>query len=366
MCPVALPLTPPVQPMLAKPSKSIPDGADLVFEPKWDGFRCLVFRDGPEVTLQSRSGKPLNRYFPEAVAALSTALLDRVVLDGELVVDRDGRLDFDALSERIHPAKSRVDLLAEQTPSRFIAFDVLALGDAVLLETPAVERRRTLEDLLTPTGSVHLTPATTDADLARQWFTIFEGAGLDGVMGKPNGPYTPNKRTMLKFKHARTADCVVSGLRWHKDTEPGEAVGSLMLGLYDNTGALNHVGVVGSFTAARRRELAVEMAELIPGGAEAHPWSQPDNGASRMPGAISRWRTTEQPWVPLRLERVVEVAYEHTEGGYPSRFRHTAQFRHWRPDREPSSCTYEQLEEPATYDLESVLRGEVRAREQGS
>ncbi|WP_424185256.1 ATP-dependent DNA ligase [Actinokineospora sp. G85] len=360
---MSLPLTPPVQPMLAKPAASIPDDADLVFEPKWDGFRCLVFRDGPEVTLQSRSGKPLNRYFPEAMSALLAALPNRVVLDGELVVDRDGRLDFDALSERIHPAKTRVDLLAETTPSRFIAFDVLALGDDVLLDTPAVGRRRVLEGLLSPSESVHLTPATTDADLARQWFTIFEGAGLDGVMGKPNGPYTPNKRTMLKFKHTRTADCVVSGIRWYKDTTPGEAVGSLMLGLYDNTGALNHVGVAGSFTAPRRRELAQELAPLIPGGAENHPWHSPDHGASRLPGAISRWRTTDQPWVPLRLERVVEVAYEHTEGGYPSRFRHTAQFRRWRPDRTPQSCTYEQLEEPARYDLEAVLKGKVKAKE---
>ncbi|OLR94986.1 ATP-dependent DNA ligase [Actinokineospora bangkokensis] len=348
--------------MLAKPSKSIPDGADLVFEPKWDGFRCLVFRDGDELVLQSRSGKPLNRYFPEAEAALLAALPPRVVLDGELVVDRDGKLDFDALSERIHPAASRVNLLAEQTPSRFIAFDILALGDDDLTETPAVERRRVLEGLGIDSASVHLTPATTDPDLARQWFTIFEGAGLDGVMGKPNGPYTPNKRTMLKFKHSRTADCVVSGLRWYKDTEPGESVGSLMLGLYDDSGALNHVGVVGSFSAARRRELAVEMAELIPGGAEAHPWYTPDHGASRMPGSISRWRTTEQPWVPLRLERVVEVAYEHTEGGYPSRFRHTAQFIRWRPDRDTASCTYEQLDEPANYDLDSVLKGEVKAK----
>lgn len=361
---VALPLTPPVQPMLAKAVKTIPDGTNLVFEPKWDGFRCLVFRDGDEVILQSRSGKPLNRYFPEAEAALRAALPERVVIDGELVVDIDGRLDFDKLAERIHPAASRVTMLSETTPARFIAFDVLALGDELLLETPGVDRRRRLEDLLTVTDSVHLTPATTSSDLARQWFEIFEGAGLDGVMGKPaDGPYTPNKRTMLKFKHSRTADCVVAGLRWYKDTEPGEAVGSLMLGLYDNTGGLNHVGVVGSFSAARRRELAVELAELIPGGAEGHPWaSWHEAQTTRMPGAVSRWRTTEQPWVPLRLERVVEVGYEHTEGGYPSRFRHTAQFQRWRPDREPASCTYEQLEEPARYDLASVLRGEVRAR----
>ncbi|GLZ38971.1 ATP-dependent DNA ligase [Actinokineospora sp. NBRC 105648] len=360
---VALPLTPPVQPMLAKPAKSIPDGSGLVFEPKWDGFRCLVFRDGTEVTLQSRSGKPLNRYFPEAAAALLDALPDRVVVDGELVVDLDGRLDFDALSERIHPAASRVNMLAEKTPSRFITFDLLALGDDLLLDTPGVDRRRRLEDVLTTTDSVHLTPATTDADLARQWFTIFEGAGLDGVMGKPaDGPYTPNKRTMLKFKHSRTADCVVAGLRWHKDSVPGEAIGSLMLGLYDHTGSLNHVGVVGSFTVARRRELAEELAELMVNGADEHPWASKEHDIARMPGSISRWRTTEQPWVPLRLERVVEVAYEHTEGGYPSRFRHTAQFQRWRPDREPTSCTYEQLEEPARYDLDSVLRGEVKAR----
>ncbi|GAA4420851.1 ATP-dependent DNA ligase [Actinokineospora soli] len=362
---VALPLTPPVQPMLAKAVPSIPDGADLVFEPKYDGFRCLAFRDGDEVFLQSRSGKPLNRYFPEAEAALREALPERSVVDGELVVDIAGKLDFDKLAERIHPAASRVTMLSETTPSRYIAFDILALGDDVLLETPTVRRREVLEQALVLGERVHLTPVTRDADLARRWFEIFEGAGLDGVMGKPaDGEYTPNKRTLLKFKHSRTADCVVSGLRWYKDTEPGEAVGSLMLGLYDHEGHLHHVGVVGSFPAARRRELAQEMAELIPGGREAHPWaaSDADHDVLRMPGSISRWRTTEQPWVPLRLERVVEVAYEHTEGGYPGRFRHTAQFRRWRPDREPASCTYEQLEEPARYDLDAVLRGEVREK----
>ncbi|PPK64697.1 ATP-dependent DNA ligase [Actinokineospora auranticolor] len=351
--------------MLAKPAPSIPDDAGLVFEPKWDGFRCLVFRDGRELTLQSRSGKPLNRYFPELVTALEAALPDRVVIDGELVVDRNGRLDFDALAERIHPAASRVSMLAEQTPSRFIAFDLLALDDDSYLDVGARDRRRLLESALTFTDRVHLTPATDDPELARQWFTIFEGAGLDGVIGKPSrGPYTPNKRTMLKFKHSRTADCVVAGLRWHKGSSPGESVGSLMLGLYDRSGDLNHVGVVGAFPVATRRELATDLAELMVNGGANHPWvSGAQSDGARVPGAVSRWRTTEQPWVPLRLERVVEVAYEHTEGGYPSRFRHTAQFQRWRPDREPASCNYEQLEEPANYDLAAVLRGEVKARD---
>ncbi|WP_018684627.1 ATP-dependent DNA ligase [Actinokineospora enzanensis] len=361
---MALPLNPPLQPMLARPAKSIPDDAGLVFEPKWDGFRCLVFRDGDEVTLQSRSGKPLNRYFPEMVTELRKALPDRVVVDGELVVDRDGRLDFDALAERIHPAASRVNMLAEKTPSRYVAFDILALDDDIFMEARGKDRRRLLENAVEFTDRVHLTPATTDPGLAREWFTLFEGAGLDGVMGKPaDGPYTPNKRTMFKFKHSRTADCVVAGLRWHKGSSPGESVGSLMLGLYDRGGDLNHVGVVGSFTVAARRELATELAELMVNGGANHPWvSGAQSDDARVPGAISRWRTTEQPWVPLRLERVVEVSYEHTEGGYPSRFRHTAQFQRWRPDREPASCTYEQLEEPANYDLAAVLRGEVRAR----
>jgi ATP-dependent DNA ligase len=356
-------LTPPVKPMLAKAAGAIPDGSDLIFEPKWDGFRCLVFRDGSEVTLQSRSTKPLNRYFPEMVARLAAGLPDKVVLDGELVVGKDGRLDFDALSERIHPAASRVNMLAEQMPATFVAFDVLQLESGPVLESPGAERREMLVNLVSGTDAVSLTPATQDADLARQWFTLFEGAGLDGVIGKPaQGPYTPDKRTMLKFKHSRTADCVVAGLRWYKDTEPGTSVGSLLLGLYDHKGVLHSVGVVGSFPAERRRELAVELASLMPGGEDGHPWLGEVAEGTRVPGEINRWRSAQAAWVPLRRERVVEVAYEHTEGGYPGRFRHTAQFIRWRPDREPSSCGYEQLEEPAKYDLDAVLKGEVRGR----
>ncbi|WP_444544478.1 ATP-dependent DNA ligase [Saccharothrix coeruleofusca] len=357
MSPVALPLTPPVQPMLANAVDAIPTGGDLVFEPKWDGYRCLVFRDGDEVVLQSRSGKPLNRYFPEAEAALRRGLPDRVVVDGELVVAKDDKLDFDALSERIHPAASRIALLSRTTPAGFVAFDLLALGDRLLLEEPTHRRRRVLEDLITPGDSVYLTPSTADPELARQWFELFEGAGLDGVIGKPDGPYVPGKRVMVKVKHARTAECVVAGLRWHKDTEPGTAVGSLLLGLHDAQGVLHHVGVVGSFKAAERRELARELSGLITSG--EHPWVGHEDGR-RLPGEINRWRGKHADWVPLRPERVIEIAYTQTEGAAPARLRHNGQFRRWRPDREPASCGYDQLEQPARYDVESVLRGEVR------
>ncbi|RJQ85246.1 ATP-dependent DNA ligase [Amycolatopsis panacis] len=353
---MALPLAAPIKPMLAKPAKAIPDSGGLLFEPKWDGFRCLVFRDGGELTLQSRAEKPLNRYFPEVIAELKACLPDRIVLDGELVVARGGKLDFDALTERIHPADSRVQLLAKESPAQFVAFDLLALGDESFMDEPTSARR----ERLTALSGVALTPATTDPATARHWFELFEGAGLDGVIGKPLAePYTPGKRVLFKYKHSRTADCVLAGLRWHVDSAPGEAVGSFLLGLYDEHGLLHHVGVVGSFPAARRRELATELSPLITDG-EGHPWvGDAVREGQRIPGGITRWRAKEQPWVPLRLERVVEVSYEHTEGGYPSRFRHTAQFARWRPDREPSSCGYTQLDEPARYDLSAVFRGEV-------
>ncbi|MDT8914061.1 ATP-dependent DNA ligase [Amycolatopsis sp. PS_44_ISF1] len=355
---MALPVQAPIKPMLAKPAKAIPDSGGLLFEPKWDGFRCLVFRDGDELTLQSRAEKPLNRYFPEVLGRLRETLPERVVLDGELVVARDGRLDFDALTERIHPAESRVRLLAEESAAEFVAFDLLALGEESFVDEPTSARRARLERLAA--DGFHLTPATTDPDTARHWFELFEGAGLDGVIGKPlDEPYTPGKRILFKYKHSRTADCVLAGLRWHVDGAPGEAVGSFLLGLYDGEGLLHHVGVVGSFPAARRRELAAELAPLVTGG-EDHPWlGDAVREGQRVPGGPTRWRAKEQPWVPLRLERVVEVAYEHTEGGAPARFRHTAQFARWRPDREPSSCGYAQLDEPARYDLSAVFRGEV-------
>ncbi|MTD53941.1 ATP-dependent DNA ligase [Amycolatopsis pithecellobii] len=353
-----VPLSPPIQPMLARAVKTIPDTGGMLFEPKWDGFRCLVFRDGDQLTLQSRAGKPLNRYFPEVLAELSAVLPEQVVLDGELVVAHDGHLDFDALTERIHPAKSRVTMLAENVPATFVAFDLLALGEESFVDEPTSARRDRLEKL---TG-IKITPATSDPAIAREWFTLFEGAGLDGVIGKPlDAPYQPGKRIMAKYKHARTADCVVAGLRWHADSAPGEAVGSLLLGLYDDREILHHVGVVGAFAAARRRELATELAGLITDG--EHPWlGDAVVEGQRLPGGITRWRSTEQPWVPLRLERVVEVGYEHTEGGHPARFRHTAQFVRWRPDREPASCGYAQLDEPARYDLEALLAKPTESR----
>ncbi|MEU6841914.1 ATP-dependent DNA ligase [Streptomyces sp. NPDC046716] len=351
-----LPVMPPVRPMLAKSAARIPAG--MHYEAKWDGFRAIVFRDGPEIELTSRTTKSLTRYFPELVAALAERLPQRCVLDGEIVIARDGRLDFDALSERIHPADSRVRTLAERTPASFVAFDVLALGDESLTDTPLAERRRRLEEALADTSApVHVAPATTDAELAGRWFEQFEGAGLDGIVAKPPDlRYRQDERLMIKVKHERTADCVVAGYRFHKS---GPVVGSLLLGLHDDQGALQHVGVCAAFTMKRRTELVAELEPLRMDDPAGHPWAdwgdQSAHEGKRMPGATSRWTGKKDlSWVALRPELVCEVAYDHMENG--ARFRHTARFRRWRPDREPGSCTYAQLEEPVSFDLADVLR----------
>ena len=348
-----LPVMPPVAPMLAKSVKDIPDTGHV--EPKWDGFRTIVFRDGDEVELGSRNEKPMTRYFPELVEQIKEHTPQRCVLDGEIVIVSGDRLDWDSLTNRIHPAASRVKLLAEQTPASFVAFDVLALGDDDLMSTPLVDRRARLTDALAGAGGrVHLTPATADLDEAQRWFTQFEGAGLDGVVAKPlDGRYLPDKRAMFKVKHERTADCVVAGFRWHKS---GPVVGSLLLGLWNDEGRLQHVGVVASFPMARRASLVEELAHLRE-GVEDHPWAQwadeQAHAGQRMPGAVSRWNATKDlSFVPLRPELVVEVAYDHMEG---DRFRHTGQFRRWRPDRDPATCTYAQLDEPVRFDLADIL-----------
>lgn len=347
---------PPVKPMLARTAATIPDG--MTYEGKWDGFRALVFRDGAEIEISSRNGKPLNRYFPELPPALAAALPERCVLDGEIVVAIGDRLDFDALSERIHPAESRVRLLAERTPAAFVAFDLLAFDDHSLLDTAFEERRALLERALRDAEPpVHLAPATDDRELARRWFDEFEGAGLDGIIAKrPDLPYRPGERLMIKIKHERTADCVVAGLRLHKS---GPVVGSLLLGLHDADGVLQQVGACGAFPMRRRAELMAELEPLrMAEDTPDHPWSAwrdaEAHGTSRMPGTPHRWSgAKDASWIPLRPERVCEVAYDHLQG---DRFRHTAQFRRWRPDREPAGCTYAQLEEPVRYDLSQVLR----------
>ncbi len=355
---------PPVLPMLAKSVPRIPDGAagEYVYEPKWDGFRCLVYRDGDAVRLDSRSAKPMERYFPDVVAAVLAELPERCVVDAEIVLAQAGRLEFEALSQRIHPADSRVRLLAEQTPAALVVFDVLALGDDDVSGEPLARRQELLDDLGLVGPRVHATPRTRDARIAQEWFETFEGAGLDGVMAKPLADaYQPNKRSMLKIKHARTADVVLAGYRLHKtSTDANPLVGSLLLGLHDEQGQLQFVGVAAAFSAARRAELAAELAPLVvdPGtaAADAHPWSGWQNPAGeRMPGAVSRWSSGKDlSFTPLAPERVLEVAYDHMEG---SRFRHTAQFRRWREDRTPESCTYDQLEEPVRYDLTGLLPG---------
>ncbi|MDN5804346.1 MAG: ATP-dependent DNA ligase [Microlunatus sp.] len=356
-----LPVMPPFSPMLAKSVPKIPRG-ELSYEPKWDGFRAIVFADGDEVEIGSRNGKAMTRYFPELVAGIRANVPERCVLDGEIILVVGDRLEFEVLQQRIHPATSRVRKLAAQTPASFVAFDLLALGDEDFTARPFADRRTALVDLLSAARvPVHVTPTTQDPDTAQQWFEQFEGAGLDGVIAKPlAGAYQPNKRTMFKIKHQRTADCVVAGYRVHKSGP--DAIGSLLLGLYDDAGELASVGVIGAFPAARRTELFTELQPLVTTFVD-HPWAwaepaeraTPEEGGARTPrnSEFSRWNTGKDlSFVPLRPELVVEARYEHMEG---VRFRHTAQFNRWRPDRDPRSCTFEQLEEPVSYDLNDIL-----------
>ena len=343
---MSLPLQPPFKPMLAKLTRTIPEGDGWLFEPKWDGFRCVVFRDGDDIELASRNERPFTRYFPELLEPLLASLPDRCVVDGEIVVaDRDGRgLDFDALLQRIHPAESRVRRLAAETPASYVAFDLLALDDNVLLDLPLSERRDELLRVLRPIPPVHLTPASTDPSVAADWFGRFEGAGLDGVVAKRlDDPYQPDKRALVKVKHERTADCVVAGYRIHKD---GEGVGSLLLGLYDDEDTLQHVGVAAGFSVKFRKELLAEMEPLTHGAVDDHPWHDwaewQHSDEARKPGATSRWNAGKDlSWVPIRIERVAEVTFGQLE---KRRFRHGVSFVRWRPDREPSSCRYDQLD----------------------
>jgi ATP-dependent DNA ligase len=366
MATMRLPFEPPIEPMLAKAADSLPEGDGWLFEPKWDGFRALVFKDGDETYIQSRDLKPLNRYFPELEAPLRASLPERCVLDGEVVIAADGGLQFEALLLRIHPAESRVRMLAEQSPASYVAWDLLALGDEDLRQVPQGERRRRLEAELGQRAAppIHLTPATTDWTLAADWFDRFEGAGLDGVVAKRlDGTYQPGKRAMIKVKHQRTADCVVAGFRWHKNG-PGTHVGSLLLGLFDDQGKLHHVGVTSSFSWDRRAALAEELAPLRENALEGHPWKEwaewadlgaADASGQRLPGAASRWnRGKDLSWEPLRAERVVEVAYDHLQG---DRFRHGTTFQRWRPDKRPEDCRYDQLEETAAFELEKIFGG---------
>lgn len=347
--------------MLAKRVDELPAGDDWVFEPKWDGFRALVFRDGDEIFIQSRDEKPLNRYFPELLEPLRSALPNRCVLDGEIVMVRGESLDFDALQLRLHPAATRVNLLSRQTPASFVFFDLLCNADRDLRVEPFQNRRCELESLISAAAPpIHLTPATGDRNVAADWFRRFEGAGLDGVIAKStSGTYEPNKRVMLKVKHERDCDCVVAGFRWHKKADE-PAVGSLLLGLYDDTGALQHVGVCASFTTAKRLQLVEFLTPYRENTPAAHPWKHwPDpektssEGPSRMPGGQSRWsQGKDLSWEPLRPELVVEVAYDHMQG---SRFRHTAQFRRWRTDKKPTDCTYAQLEVVPPQELAEIF-----------
>ena len=343
--------------MLAKLAGELPEGEGWLYEPKWDGFRAIAFRDGSEVYIQSRELRPLNRYFPELEAPLLRELPERCVVDGEIVIAGKGGLDFEALLLRIHPAASRVKLLAQESPSSYVVFDLLSLGTDDLRDRPLAERREKLERALAKARPpVHLTPATHDRAVAVDWFSRFEGAGLDGVVAKPlDSTYQPGKRAMVKVKHARTADCVVAGFRWHKNG-PGTMIGSLLLGLYDDEDKLHHVGIAASFTTAKRRELVRELAPLRENAIENHPWRDwagVEEGDQRMPGASSRWnRGKDLSWEPLRPERVCEVAYDHLQG---DRFRHGTHFLRWRPDKEPKSCRYDQLEEVPAVELSRIF-----------
>jgi ATP-dependent DNA ligase len=359
-----LPFEPPLEPMLAKPAESFPIDDGWLYEPKWDGFRAIVFRDGDEVFTQSRDLKPLDRYFPELADPLRAALPNRCIVDGEVVIAGPHGLDFEALLLRIHPAASRVKMLASQTPASFVAWDLLAIGDEDLRAATQEERRSRLEGLVDGNGheSVHLTPATRDRAMAIDWFDRFEGAGLDGVIAKRlDAPYQPGKRAMIKLKHQRTADCVVAGFRWHKNG-PGTHVGSLLLGLFDDTGRLHHVGVTSTFTWDRRAAVLKEIEPLRERALEDHPWKEwadwaeagtADASGQRLPGATSRWnRGKDLSWEPLRAERVIEVAFDHLQG---DRFRHGTTFVRWRPDKQPADCRYDQLAATPPYELAQIF-----------
>ena len=358
-----LPVPPPVAPMLAKATHALPPGDDWMFEPKWDGFRTLLFRDGDQLLLQSRDQKPMNRYFPELVAGLPPQLPERCVLDGEVVIVGEAGLEFETLQMRIHPAESRVLMLAERTPAVFVAWDLLALRDEDLTATRFDARREALEQELQATAPpLFVTPCTADRSVAADWFARFEGAGFDGIVAKsPDGRYQPGKRAMVKVKHKRTVDCVVAGFRWHKNGKDS-AIGSLLLGLFDAEGALQHVGVAASFTDARRQELVAELAPLRTNIDASHPWhawrtaAEDAAGATaRRPGAVSRWsRGKDLSWEPLRAEWVAEVSYDNLQG---SRFRHTAHFVRWRTDKPPAECTFDQVETTPPVELAEIFGG---------
>jgi ATP-dependent DNA ligase len=355
--PDTFPIAPPIEPMLATLAESLPSNGGFLFEPKWDGFRAIVYRGISELYIQSRDSKPLDRYFPELHDALLTQLPKGSVVDGEIVIVTPHGLDFDLLQLRLHPAASRVAKLAKETPASFVAFDVLAADGRNLMAMPQRQRRGMLEELMQGVGPpLYLTPMTQDRRIAERWLEEFEGAGLDGVVAKlPDSPYLPAKRVMIKIKHVRTADCVVAGFRFHKSGK--DAVGSLLLGLYDDAGVLQHVGVTSSFTMATRKALVRELAPLRKDALEGHPWrgwAEMDAATlSRMPGAQSRWSAGKDlSWEPLRVERVCEVKYDHLQG---DRFRHAAVFLRWRPDKRPSDCRYDQLDVTPPYELAKVF-----------